>query len=130
MADHRRPSPGIRRRLAHRGGDVGETFGDSEKALRLLRQRYIKVIWTPGNHELWTHQQDPVQLRGEARYQALVQMCQDHDIITAPVRYAYYRDTFFVVVPGASRSGRKAERAGRSLWDQLGPARPQNRPRA
>ena len=37
-------------------GDVGETFGDIEKALRLLRQRYAKVIWTPGNHELWTHQ--------------------------------------------------------------------------
>jgi 3',5'-cyclic AMP phosphodiesterase CpdA len=55
-------------------GDVDETFGDIEKALRLLRQRYAKVIWTPGNHELWTLRRDPVQLRGEARYQALVQM--------------------------------------------------------
>ena len=53
-------------------GDVGDTFGDIERVLRLLRQRYAKVIWTPGNHELWTLQQDPVQLRGEARYQALV----------------------------------------------------------
>jgi 3',5'-cyclic AMP phosphodiesterase CpdA len=56
-------------------GDVGDTFGDIERVLRLLRQRYAKVIWTPGNHELWTLQQDPVQLRGEARYQALVRMC-------------------------------------------------------
>jgi hypothetical protein len=47
-------------------GDVDETFGDIEKALRLLRQRYAKVIWTPGNHELWTLREDPVQLRGEA----------------------------------------------------------------
>lgn len=63
-------------------GDVGEIFGDIEKALRLLRQRYAKVIWVPGNHELWTLDQDPVQLRGEARYRALVQMCQDNDIVT------------------------------------------------
>jgi hypothetical protein len=46
-----------------------------------LRQRYAKVFWTPGNHELWTLQQDPVQLRGEARYQALVRMCQDNDVM-------------------------------------------------
>jgi len=41
-------------------GDVGETFGEIKRALRLLRQRYAKVIWTPVNHELWTQQHDPV----------------------------------------------------------------------
>jgi 3',5'-cyclic AMP phosphodiesterase CpdA len=63
-------------------GDVGEIFGDVEKALRLLRQRYAAVIWAPGNHELWTHKDDPVQLRGEARYQALVGMCRDNGVHT------------------------------------------------
>jgi 3',5'-cyclic AMP phosphodiesterase CpdA len=63
-------------------GDVAETFGDIEKALRLLRERYAKVIWTPGNHELWTYHHEPVQLRGVARYQALVRMCQDNGIVT------------------------------------------------
>ena len=69
-------------------GDVDENFGDIERALRLLRQRYAKVIWTPGNHELWTLRQDPVQLRGEARYQALVQMCQHNDILTPEDEFA------------------------------------------
>jgi 3',5'-cyclic AMP phosphodiesterase CpdA len=63
-------------------GDVGEIFGDIEQALRLLRQRYAAVIWAPGNHELWTHKGDPVQLRGEARYQALVRMCRENGIHT------------------------------------------------
>jgi 3',5'-cyclic AMP phosphodiesterase CpdA len=63
-------------------GDVGEIFGDIEKALRLLRQRYAAVIWAPGNHELWTHKSDPVQLRGEARYDELVRMCRDNGIHT------------------------------------------------
>ena len=63
-------------------GDVGTTFGDIERALRLLQQRYAKVIWVPGNHELWTHNHDPMQLRGAARYEALVQMCRDNVILT------------------------------------------------
>ena len=71
-------------------GDVDETFADIEKALRLLRRRYAKVIWTPGNHELWTLRNDPVQLRGEARYQALVQMCQENDILTPEDEFAIW----------------------------------------
>jgi 3',5'-cyclic AMP phosphodiesterase CpdA len=72
-------------------GDVGETFGDIAKALGLLRQRYAKVIWTPGNHDLWTLREDPVQLRGEARYQALVEMCKDNDILTPQDEFAIWR---------------------------------------
>jgi 3',5'-cyclic AMP phosphodiesterase CpdA len=71
-------------------GDVGEIFGETESALRLLRQRHAKVIWAPGNHELWTHREDPIQLRGDARYQALVQMCQDNDILTPEDEFAVW----------------------------------------
>jgi 3',5'-cyclic AMP phosphodiesterase CpdA len=63
-------------------GDVSDTFSDIEDVLRQLRQRYARLIWTPGNHDLWTLERDPVQLRGEARYQALVQMCRKYDVIT------------------------------------------------
>jgi 3',5'-cyclic AMP phosphodiesterase CpdA len=63
-------------------GDVDDTFSKIEKTLSLLRRRYAKVIWTPGNHELWTLRDDPIQLRGAARYQALVKMCRDNDILT------------------------------------------------
>jgi 3',5'-cyclic AMP phosphodiesterase CpdA len=71
-------------------GDVSATFGDVERALRLLRQRYAKVIWVPGNHELWTHERDPVQLRGVARYQALVQMCRKNDVLTPEDAFAVW----------------------------------------
>lgn len=74
-------------------GDVGEIFGDIEKALRLLRQRYAAVIWAPGNHELWTHKDDPVQLRGEARYQALVRMCRDNGIHTPEDEFPVWHGT-------------------------------------
>jgi 3',5'-cyclic AMP phosphodiesterase CpdA len=57
-------------------GDVAERFADIEWALTLLRERFATVVWTPGNHELWTHRQDPVRLRGVERYDALVEMCR------------------------------------------------------
>ncbi|QPF94522.1 metallophosphoesterase family protein [Bradyrhizobium commune] len=73
-------------------GDVDDTFSKIEKTLSLLRSRYAKVIWTPGNHDLWTLRDDPVQLRGVARYQALVQMCRDNDILTPEDEYAIWPD--------------------------------------
>jgi 3',5'-cyclic AMP phosphodiesterase CpdA len=63
-------------------GDVGEIFSDVTEVLTLLRQRYAAVIWAPGNHELWTYRDDPVQLRGDDRYRALVRMCRDIGVLT------------------------------------------------
>lgn len=68
-------------------GDVGERFSDIEAALAQLRDRFRKVIWAPGNHELWTHPRDPVQLRGVARYDALVGMCRDLGVVTPEDEY-------------------------------------------
>ncbi len=63
-------------------GDVGELSTDIEWALRTLSERFVKVVWTPGNHELWTHRDDPIRLRGQERYQYLVQMCRGLGIVT------------------------------------------------
>ncbi|MEO3857740.1 metallophosphoesterase [Acrocarpospora sp. B8E8] len=57
-------------------GDVGEFAADIEWALTLLARRFAQVIWAPGNHELWTPKDDPIQLRGEHRYRYLVDMCR------------------------------------------------------
>lgn len=57
-------------------GDVGEFVEDIERTLALLASRFSTVVWTPGNHELWTHPRDPVTLRGEARYRRLVEICR------------------------------------------------------
>ena len=63
-------------------GDVGEMSDDIEWALGLLRERFAKVVWSPGNHELWTPKDDPVQLRGVQRYEYLVEMCRRLDVLT------------------------------------------------
>lgn len=70
-------------------GDVGKSFQEIGRALRHLRRQYAKVIWAPGNHELWTDDQY-AQLRGEDRYQALVQMCRNDDILTPEDEFAVW----------------------------------------
>jgi 3',5'-cyclic AMP phosphodiesterase CpdA len=63
-------------------GDVAETIADIEWALTTLRDRFPVVIWVPGNHDLWTMKQDPVQLRGEQRYRHLVSICRRLGVLT------------------------------------------------
>ncbi|MGP3952615.1 metallophosphoesterase family protein [Streptomyces sp. 7N604] len=63
-------------------GDVGEFVRDIEWALTTLKQHFAEVIWLPGNHELWTPPDDPVQLRGEERYRHLVALCRRLGVLT------------------------------------------------
>lgn len=57
-------------------GDVAERLDDIEWALATLRDRFARVVWVPGNHELWTTRDDPPDLRGVDRYERLVELCR------------------------------------------------------
>jgi 3',5'-cyclic AMP phosphodiesterase CpdA len=63
-------------------GDVGELYADIEWALRTLSGRFEKVVWAPGNHELWTHPEDALRLHGEERYRYLVRLCRSLGVLT------------------------------------------------
>ncbi|WP_329583422.1 metallophosphoesterase [Kitasatospora sp. NBC_01250] len=63
-------------------GDVSEIVDDIAWALGLLAERFAKVIWAPGNHELWSHGDDASQLRGVARYERLVEVCRGLGVVT------------------------------------------------
>ncbi|MBV8932510.1 MAG: metallophosphoesterase [Kutzneria sp.] len=82
-------------------GDVAETVDRISWALDLLARRFAKVIWAPGNHELWTTKHDSVQLRGEQRYQHLVQMCRELGVLTPEDEYPVWRtdEEEFVIAP-------------------------------
>ncbi|BCL17658.1 metallophosphoesterase family protein [Micromonospora sagamiensis] len=72
-------------------GDVGETVSHIERTLAQLRERFARVIWVPGNHELWTPATDPVTLRGEERYRHLVDLCRQLDVVTPENPYEIWR---------------------------------------
>jgi 3',5'-cyclic AMP phosphodiesterase CpdA len=82
-------------------GDVADRVADIEWTLRLLRDRFERVIWAPGNHELWTTSRDEVQLRGVARYEHLVALCRGLDVLTPEDEYPLWPgpDENLVVAP-------------------------------
>jgi 3',5'-cyclic AMP phosphodiesterase CpdA len=82
-------------------GDVGEMFEDVEAILTLLSDRFAQVVWAPGNHELWTPREDPMQLRGVARYHRLVELCRRLGVLTPedPYRVWYGPGGPVVVAP-------------------------------
>ncbi|MDR2280763.1 MAG: metallophosphoesterase [Gordonia sp. (in: high G+C Gram-positive bacteria)] len=63
-------------------GDVAERTDDIVDTLRRLAARFAKVVWVPGNHELYTTAKDPLQIFGVARYDYLVQACRDLGVVT------------------------------------------------
>lgn len=71
-------------------GDVGEIFADIEAVLTTLRNRWARVIWAPGNHEMWSHRDDSMTLRGEHRYRRLVEMCRGIGVLTPEDEFAVW----------------------------------------
>ena len=71
-------------------GDVSETLAEVEWALGLLSERFAKVVWVPGNHDLWTSPGEDPRLRGEQRYRRLVDICGEHGVLTPEDPYAVW----------------------------------------
>ncbi len=63
-------------------GDIGESEEQLHFALETLGQRFRRLLWVPGNHDLWTVGKDPLKLRGEAKYRRLVDICRQHGTLT------------------------------------------------
>lgn len=67
-------------------GDVADRIEPIVETLTTLRERYAKVVWAPGNHDLWTTGRD-ADLRGEERYRHLVERCRALDVLTPEDEY-------------------------------------------
>ncbi len=82
-------------------GDVGETGEQLRFALDILTQRFERVLWVPGNHDLWTlptphptelSPEETVEreLRGVAKYERLVAICREYGVVTPEDPYALW----------------------------------------
>ena len=63
-------------------GDVGETAAHLELAFRELKPRFAKLVWVPGNHELWTLPSSEKKVRGRSKYDELIDLCRFHGVLT------------------------------------------------
>lgn len=63
-------------------GDVGETADHLRRAFDVLVPRFARLVWVPGNHELWSVPSDDPPLRGEEKYRYLVELCRGYGVLT------------------------------------------------
>ena len=61
-------------------GDIGEKPEHLMLTLETVVPRFARVVWTPGNHDLWAS--DAAGTRGQARYDALVEICRERGVVT------------------------------------------------
>ncbi len=73
-------------------GDVGETEEHLRFALDILARRFARLLWVPGNHDLWTIPTRPGDLRGEAKYERLVEICRSYGVLTPEDPYVTWPD--------------------------------------
>jgi predicted phosphodiesterase len=71
-------------------GDIGETEEQLRFALSVLKLKFGKIIWTPGNHDLWTFPLSSYSLKGEEKYNKLVAICHEYGVCTPEDKYQIY----------------------------------------
>lgn len=71
-------------------GDTGETPSHLDFVLKTLRPRFAQIIWTVGNHDLWTPAALPAPRRGEAHYERLVKLCRTYGVLTPEDPFAVW----------------------------------------
>lgn len=62
------------------GGDIGDSDRDLEHVFESLAPKFGRLIWVPGNHELWTVEDNGS--RGEERYLRLIETCRRYDVLS------------------------------------------------
>lgn len=80
-------------------GDTGDTLPQLQLVLDIVTRRFARVIWTPGNHDLWTPRQWPDERRGVGHYERLVVACREAGVVTPEDPFPVFPPTGHVIAP-------------------------------
>ena len=75
------------------GGDLCTSESHLRDCLEVLTQKFAKVFWVPGNHELWSSRAvegGRELIHGEDKYWQLVDACRDYGVLTPEDPYAVW----------------------------------------
>ena len=69
-------------------GDISDGARQLDQCFRHLCTKFRQLVWTPGNHELWSHAGAAGGLRGVALYERLVEIARSYGVLTPadPIR--------------------------------------------
>lgn len=80
-------------------GDVCEKIEDLEWAFSFFTQKFARVFWVPGNHELWLVTKSEQASTSPLKYQALVKLARMYGVITPEDPWLIFPQTGHVIVP-------------------------------
>lgn len=67
------------------GGDLCTSERHLRETLEALGDKFARLFWVPGNHELWSSRprgEDTELLHGEQKYRHLVEICREYGVLT------------------------------------------------
>ena len=73
------------------GGDVTNGAKQLGRCFRELTHKFRRVVWVPGNHELWTVPGSGPREGGVALYERLVRIARSHGVLTPEDPYPLVR---------------------------------------
>ncbi len=82
-------------------GDVTQGAQQLDWSFRQLVPKFRRVVWVPGNHELWTLPRVAPELRGVALYERLVRIARNNGVLTPedPYPIVELRDGPVLIAP-------------------------------
>lgn len=69
-------------------GDISDRSEIIRDTLQLLRSKFRRLLFTPGNHELWVR--GGVEYDSIEKLERVLQLCADLDVSTSPVRFEHF----------------------------------------
>lgn len=63
-------------------GDICETRKELESAFKILGKKFKRLVWVPGNHELWTMPKKDEAAYGQDKYEQMLAICREYDVLT------------------------------------------------
>jgi len=63
-------------------GDISDSVSGLASTLDLLSPKFARLLWVPGNHDLWIERAGEFPERGDARYRTLVETCRARGVLT------------------------------------------------
>ena len=71
-------------------GDISDGARQLDQCFRHLCTKFRQLVWTPGNHELWSHAGAAGGLRGVALYERLVEIARSYGVLTPADPYPIF----------------------------------------
>ena len=78
-------------------GDICESANHLRHCFKTLKAKFARLIWVPGNHELWSARPRRERPGGPEKYRNLVELAREMGVVTPEDPYLIWPDSDVVI---------------------------------